>query len=81
MSIKTSELPELIAAAVKNAIATKQITEETLQTLLHKPITIGIYPDSALGQAERAEFVKLKPLGYAAHDLEALRDPSKLKEI
>lgn len=81
MSIKTSELPELIAAAVKNAIATKQITDETLQTLLHKPITIGIYPDPVLAQAERAEVAKLKPLGYAAHDLEALRDPSKLKEI
>lgn len=81
MPIKTSELPDLIAAAVKNAIANKQITEETLQTLLHKPFTIGIYPDPALGQAKVAEFVKLKPLGYAAHDLEALRDPSKLKEI
>jgi hypothetical protein len=81
MSIKTSELPDLIAAAVKHAIATKQITDETLQTLLHKPFTIGIYPEPALGLAERTEVVKLKPLGYAAHDLEALRNPSTLKEI
>jgi hypothetical protein len=80
MSIKTSELPDLIAAAVKHAIATKQITDETLQTLLHKPFTIGIYPEP-VGLAERTEVVKLKPLGYAAHDLEALRNPSTLKEI
>jgi hypothetical protein len=81
MPIKTSELPDLIAAAVKTAIANKQITEDTLQSLLHKPFTIGIYPDPALGMAERTEAVKLRPLGYAANDLEALRDPSKLKEI
>jgi hypothetical protein len=39
---KSPELPDLIAAAVKKVVDEKQLTNETLQALGKRPLTIGI---------------------------------------
>lgn len=87
MSIKAQELPELIAAAVKKAVADKLITDEKLTQLLHHPITIGLVAVEELAKAgaEHAEkpAVAKIPLpirmGYRLTTLDQLRTPAKLK--
>lgn len=88
MSIKAHELPDLIAAAVRKAVADKQITDASLASILHFPITLGIItqprrnpagtaiPEVAAG--ERVPF-PISTLGYQLKDLESLRNPQSLK--
>jgi len=87
MSIKASELPELIAAAVKKAVAEKQITDEQLLALAHRPITIGLIAQPELTAAksgatitegERVPF-PLRTMGYRLVGLDELRNTAALK--
>ena len=87
MSIKASELPDLIAAAVKKAVADKQITDEQLLTIAHRPITIGLIAQPEIGAAqsvgaisegERVPF-PLRTMGYRLTSLDQLRNTAALK--
>ena len=80
MSIKAEELPGLIAAAVQKAINEKQLTVESLQSVIHKPFTIGIFPVEPLEataathalEAERAA-IRPRPIGIIFRNLDELQ--------
>lgn len=85
MNVKAHELPELIAAAVRKAIADKQITDESLAALAHHPITIGLIAEpvrtQAIGVAHEAPALRLPSpttMGYRLRDLEDLRHTATL---
>jgi hypothetical protein len=83
MSIKANELPELIAAAVKKAIADKRITDQSLAAMAHHPITIGIIAAPKIEKAAASESNAARPIqtmGYRLVNLDALRDTAELKD-
>lgn len=53
MSVKVEDLPKLIGAAVQKAIDEKQLTDASLQSILHGPFTIGILPAEPLETTEQ----------------------------
>ena len=79
MSVKAEQLPDLIAAAVKKAVAEKYVTNEQLATFLHRPITIGIFPVDQLKEA----LVRppTHPIGFVLDGLSALHDPEAIKAV
>ena len=89
MSIKASELPELIAAAVRKAVADKHITDQQLSTLLHQPITLGIIARPELTAVKEVGTIKSGPvhvpvaktLGVELSTLDQLRDLKQLKAV
>ena len=89
MSIKASELPELIAAAVRKAVADKHITDQQLSTLLHQPITLGIIARPELTAVKEVGTIKSGPvhvpvaktLGFELSTLDQLRDLKQLKAV
>lgn len=83
MSIKAHELPDLIAAAVRKAVADKQITDASLASILHHPITIGLIAEpmrnvSVAPVAVAERMPALTTMGYRLKDLEALRHTESL---
>jgi len=82
MSVKASELPDLIAAAVKKAVADKVITDESLQALVHRPFTIGILPFPPPAERELVvgtpQPFPWRTIGYVLDSIEELRTPEKL---
>jgi hypothetical protein len=84
MSIKAHELPDLVAAVVKKAVAEKQITDQNLSALLHKPFTIGLVPFPQQEAAKVAtERLTLPPhtFGFVLDNLGELRNLESLKTI
>ncbi len=91
MSVKVSELPDLIAAAVKKAVADKHITDQQLSALLHHPITLGIVarPEPTATAIKEVGTIKSGPvhvplaktLGFELATLDQLRDVKQLKAV
>ena len=85
MSVKAHELPELIAAAVRKAVAEKQITDERLAALAHHPITIGLVatslPEGLKTGGDELTIGRLRApstMGYQLKTLEDLRHTATL---
>lgn len=89
MSVKASELPDLIAAAVKKSIADQQLTNEDLAAVAHRRVTIGIIaaPQQESGTPQRealrggGESIPSlnRPIGFVLNDLDELRNLGDLK--
>lgn len=85
MSINAQDLPDLIAAAVRKAVAERHFTDEELAKLVHSPITIGLMATPSATQhvsleGERVPF-PFRTLGFQVQSLDDLRHLDKVEAV
>ncbi len=86
MSVKASELPDLIAAAVRKAVDDKYVTDESLAALGSTPFTLGMIPEPGHGGgghgrpvAESASVMIRR--GIRVTSLDGLRTPETMTKL